>query len=73
MSETINPIPDEILEVWNNLSLQMQAHIKAFGVEPAPLTRESFTDGEWRNLSPQLRARIISRSSMDVDNQAQNS
>lgn len=65
MTERENPIPDDILDIWGDLSPQMQAHIKAFGLEPKPLSRSDFTPEEWRNLSFQFRARIVSRKSME--------
>lgn len=69
MGEPLKQVPEEIQAIWGNLSPQMQAHIKAFGVEPTPLTRADFSDEEWSQLSFQMRARIISRPSMDASGQ----
>ena len=65
MSEKISQVSGELSTIWRNLSFQMQAHIKAFGIESKPLKRLDFTPEEWRNLSPQIRARIISSHSME--------
>lgn len=57
-------IPPRIFSIWRNLSFQMQARIKAFGLEPKPLNRSDFSREEWQKLSPQMRARIVSNKSM---------
>ena len=62
--------PQELAEqlgsdAWNNLSLQMRGHLAAFGLPKAPLKSSDFHPNQWDGLTPQMKARIKSLSSME--------
>jgi hypothetical protein len=66
MVEMVRSIPDEIRAIWQNLSPQMQGHIKTFGLELS-LDAPDFTPEQWRNLSPQMQGHIKARKSMEEE------